>query len=276
MGIIRGGLVVIASVLLFVLFVAGNLFLTFGLSLDFETVKPEIAAVVTEMAEDQFGLSEKINEVYPMMVLYCENNSEFVFSEAGETFVIPCSVILESPEAIIEHGTKSMIEEVYYDEYDCSFLECLTETGEPFFLISKKAQEYFLNKFYLVLAISIVLIGLMILLVEKKSNLPILIGILLSVSSLIFVKLDSLFSFSSENSYLQFFTIFFTKSTEVFIYSFLIGLSIFIIGIILKLFTVGFKISDLIEKFKSKKDKGVSKKEAKGIVKEEVSKEKGK
>lgn len=268
MGIIRGGLLVIASVLLFLLFLVGNFLLTFNLSLDYENVKPEIASIVNDMAQEEFDLNQKINEIYPEMVLYCENNSEYVFSEQGYTFVIPCSVVAGGSESIIEYGTNSLIEDVYYDEYDCGFWNCFKETEQPFFLVSKKSQDYFLGKFYLVLFSSIALIALMFFLVEKKTNLPIIVGVLLGVSALLFVKFDWLFSFTSENYFLQFFTIFFSKSFTVFLISFILGLLILVVGIILKLFVVGFKISNLF----TKKGKGVSKKEVKGIVKQEISK----
>jgi len=272
MGVIKGGLLVIASVLLFLSFLVGNFLLTLNLSLDYENVKPEIVSIINEMAQEEFDLNQKINEIYPDMELYCMNNSEFVFNEQGYTFVTPCSIVAEGTESIIEYGTNFLIEDIYYDEYDCDFWNCFEETEQPLFLVSKKAQDYFLGKFYLVLFASIVLVALMFFLVEKKTNLPIIVGVLLGVSALLFVKFDWLFSFSSDNSFLQFFTIFFSKSSTVFLISFILGLLILLAGIILKLFVVGFKISNIFSKFSSKRDKGVSKKEIKGIVKEEISK----
>ena len=55
MGVIRGGLLVIVSVLLFVSLLAGNLFLTMSWSLDYDNVKTELVSVVKELVEEEGG-----------------------------------------------------------------------------------------------------------------------------------------------------------------------------------------------------------------------------
>ena len=73
MGFIRGGLFVIASVLLSLFFLFGNVFLTLGLSLDYDNVQPELVSVVKDITEDEISLEQKIEEKFESMELYCQN-----------------------------------------------------------------------------------------------------------------------------------------------------------------------------------------------------------
>jgi hypothetical protein len=277
MGFIRGGLLVIVSVLLFSSFLAGNFFLTLTLSLDYDTIQPELVSVVSELSEDEINLRQVIDEELPFMEEYCQNNSEYVFSDQGHTFVIPCSVVSQGSDAIISYGLNTLVEEVYYKEYDCDFWKCLEKTGDPFFLVSEKAKDYWKQKFYFSLIASIILVALAFILIEKRTSLPILVGIMLIASGIPFLIINWI-SFNwiplpmFGEYFVQLFTIFFAKSYTVFLISFILGLIVLGIGILSKFFSIGFKISN----FFSKKKKGISKKEVKNIVKEEISKDKKK
>ncbi|MFH1787582.1 MAG: hypothetical protein ABH811_02220 [archaeon] len=271
MGLIRGGLLVIVFVLLFLSFLVGNTLFTLSLSLDYDAVKSELVRIADDFNGEEFDLNQKVDEIYPSMVLYCENNLEYVFSEQGNTFVVPCEVVFKGSDAVVDFGINSFIEGFYYKEYNCDFWNCFEETGESFFLVSQKAQDYWRGKFYLSILISIVLTCVTLVLIENRTTLPIIVGSLLSISALPFMKLNWLFSLT-DNSLFDFLTGFFSKSYTVFLISFILGLILIALGIVLKFFVVGFKISDLF----SRKDKGVSKKEIKSIVKEEIFKGKNK
>lgn len=272
MGMIRGGLFVIASGVLFLLFLAGNVFLTLTWSLEYDTIQPELASVVENIATNEMNLDEIVNENFGKMGTYCENNSEYVFNEQGQTFAIPCDVVAQGSGAVVEHSINNLIENIYYKEYDCGFWECVKQAdmGEPFVLVSEKAKDYWNNKFYLVLVISLVLIGLMFFLIETKHSLFFVVGGLLVIASLPFMKLNWLLSFISDESFLQFFTVFFTKAYNVFLISFIAGLAILGVGIGLKFFHIGFKISGFFQK----KNEKISKDDVKKVVKEEISKKK--
>jgi len=261
MGFIRGGLLVVVSIMLFLSFLVGNVFLTLNLSLDYETIKPELVSVVKDLVADKIGLIGEIENDFGIMGSYCENNSEFVFNEQGYTFVIPCDIISNGSEAILDYGINSLVDEIYYKDYDCGVLDCLKETETAFFLVSKEAKDYWNSKFYFLVMVSLILIALMFFLVEQKTNLPIITGSLLTISALPFMKLDWILSFISNNSFLQIFAVFFTKAHTVFLISFILGLVLLGAGIGLKLL-----------KFGTGKDKKVSQKEVKEIVKEEISK----
>ncbi|MCK5043964.1 hypothetical protein KAR52_03125 [Candidatus Pacearchaeota archaeon] len=276
MGFIRGSLLVIVSVVLFLLFIIGNLFLTFSFSLDYDNVRLEFVSVTQDIIEDM-DLPDVVEEQLELMESHCQDNSEFVFSEGGNTFVIPCDVISQGSEAIISSGVDSLVEEVYYKEYDCDFWDCFEKTGSPSFLVSEKARVYWNTKFYMSLLIAIVLIALMFFLIEKKTSLPFIVGSLLVVSSLPFMKLDSLigilvnptlamtgFSDMPINLF-DILSVFFSKAYNVFWIMFITGITILLAGVILKLFKVGFKISEFFSKKnineKGDKSKGVLKKE---------------
>ncbi len=264
MGLIKGGLFVTASVLLFLCFLVGNVFLTLSWSLEYENVQPELTAVIESIAETEINLLEKIDVEFEFMEEYCQNYSEFVFSQEGYTFVIPCEIVSHGSEAVLNQSIDNLIQEVYYQEYDCNFWDCFQKTERPFFLVSEKAQNYWNSKFYFALIISVVLVGLMMLLIENRLNLPIVVGSLLAVSGLPFMKFNWALAFMSNEFVSQFFTIFFIKAYSVFLTTFILGLIILGAGITLRILLFG-----------SSKKK-FSKNEVKKIVENEVGKSKGK
>lgn len=265
MGFIRKGLIVILSILLFLSLLVGNIFLTLNLSLEYNNIKPELVSVIKGVLETQMESLEELGEGFEFMQLYCQNNSEFVvkYDEIGNTLVIPCNVISQGSEAVVNYGINKFVEDVYYKNYDCEFLDCFKRTGTPFFLISEQARDYWNSKFYFFICISLILTALIFFLVEHKTNLLIITGSLLAISALPFIKFNSLLSFISDNSFLQFFTVFFTKAYTVFLISFISGLVILGVGVGLKLWRIG-----------TGKDKKVSNNKAKEIVKKEISKSK--
>ena len=263
MGFFKGSFLFIASVLLLISFLLGNIFLTLNMSLNYETLQSEFTPVVKDVAEKEFSISSVIvDEQFFLMELYCQNNSEFVFSESGYTFVIPCDVVAKGSDAVIEEGINSLVNDIYYQDYDCNFWNCLDKSEVPYFLVSEKAKDYWKSKFYITLFVSFILIVLTFLLVEQKYNLLTLTGGLLIVSSLPLIKLEKILSLINYKYVSDFIAIFFSKSYSVFLVSFILGIIVLGIGIGLK-----FYMSD---SFKKK----FSRKEVKDIVKEEVSKKK--
>ncbi len=277
MGAIRGVLLVIVSVLFFILLLVGDILLILSLSLQYDNVQAELASPIKDVVAKGINVEEVMEKSYPLMKLYCQNNSEFVFRDdsSGYTFTIPCDIISQGFEAIVDYGINSLVEKFYYEDYDCEFWDCIEKTASPLFLVSEKAKNYWNNKFYLALMASIVLIVLIFFLVEKKSNLFVIVGSLLIISALPFMKLDWVLSFISDKPFLELLTIFFTKLYNVFLISIISGIVVLSIGILLKLFGVGFTISNIFSRFQKKdvkKDKRISKNEVEQIVEKEVSK----
>lgn len=267
MGFIRGGLLVTACVIFFITLLAGNLFLTMNLSLEYKTVKPQISSMTEKIVSEKINISQKItDEQYQLMILYCQNNTEFNFSESGFDFSVPCETALEGPDKMITESINSLVDEAYYREYECNFWNCFTEMQSPMFLISEKAKDYWANKFYLTLLILAILFVAIFFLAESKANAFILAGALMIVSSLPFTKLNWFFSLF-DSYYLQFFNIFFSQSQTIFWIISGFGLIFLAIGIIMKFFKVGFGISDFIQKFQNKSEATSQKVLPKQIIK---------
>jgi hypothetical protein len=255
MGAIRGILLVFVSVFLFLSLLIGNLFLTLNLSLDYDNVKVEFGKIIEDVFEEN-NLNEIIEKDIRIMEVYCQLNSEYSFKDdvSGYNFIIPCDIVDEGPIGIKNYMLNDFVEKTYYKDYDCNFLDCLKKTGSPFFLISKQAKNYWENKFYFTLLISLGLIAFSFFLVDKKSNLFIMSGGLLIVAGLFFIKLDWVLSFFSEKYFLELLGIFFSDSYTVFVISLVIGIILIGIGFLLKLFKIGFKVSEIFSKLFKKKE----------------------
>lgn len=288
MGFIRGGLFVIVSVLFFISLLTLNSISVISLSLDYDNVKQELVPVVKETITDAINLTSVIeNQRYPLMQSFCKNSSpelEYVFSEQDYTFAVPCSVISQGTEAIINYATDNFVYNIYYKEYDCKFWDCFKSSTLPLFLISQHSKDYWQGKFYSSLLVVLVLLALMFLLIEKKTNLLLVAGSLVILSSLLFAKLESfskwlintfinlpsIYSFSPDD-FFRFFTLIFIQSSKIFWIMLIIGALLLILGILLKFFAIGFKINAFFSKFGSK---GEKKTEEKASEKQDKKKDK--
>jgi len=241
MGFIRGGALVIVSVLLLVVFLAGNVLWTLDKSLDYETMKPELTSVVKEVLEEQVNISEVVEGEFAEMESYCENNSEYVFSdeESGKVFESPCEVVAQGSDAVVDYAIEDFIEEVYTGQTENSTFDFA------------KLKESINSYLYYVFIVAIVLFVLVFFLTEVKSNAFIIAGSLLSVSALPLVKIEMFFSFIPFG-FAEFAVIFFSKASTVFAISFITGLVVLAVGIVMKFFGIGFKLFDFMNKFKNK------------------------
>jgi Sec-independent protein translocase protein TatA len=301
MGVLRGAGIVILSVLLFVSLLCGGVCLTLAMSLSYENVQPTVVGISKNVITQAVDLKGYVNELKPSIDEYCKSNSEYVFSFEGHVFVIPCSVVNQGTDAIInyaiDNSVTGAVEEYYYKNYECNLIQCLKK-GEVTFLISKQASDYWMSKFYLFLGISVAFIVLLFLLAEKKTNWFFLVGALFGASSFVIYKLNSigiaiakafllslseLFSGNLNQELLkQIVGLFFVEYKRVFIFMLGIGVVLIVLGIFFKLFNIGFKINNLIDKIK-KEDSGdkeykeekekVSKEEVKKMVKQQVKKQ---
>lgn len=264
MGFIRGGLLVIVSVFLFIAFFAGNLLLTISWSLNYENVKVELNEVITTTLQNQVDIDSFVQNDLVDMQNYCLTYSDYPLSFRGNAISIPCSVVSEGQDAIIPFFASEFIGQIYFDEYECGFWDCFSQDDIPFFLVSAKSQAYFYSKFNLVLMSIAVLAILGFLLAEKKSNFFLLTSVLLAISALPFAKFD-VFAGLFGDEVQGIISVFFSKAYSVFLASLILGGILLAIGIILKLFKVGFKIQSIF----SRGDK-VTSEDVKEIVKEEV------
>lgn len=257
MGIIRGVLLVLVSVTLFLSLFGTALFWTLSSSLIYENVQEESVTVLGDLLGST-ELTGAVTAIIPIMQTYCQNNtnSSYVFSEAGYTMSIPCSSVSLGEDAIIDEMIKNLVDVVYYTNYDdCNFWDCGGDSGLPLFLVSKKAHDYWSSKFYLLLGVSLILILASFLLIGKKTTTPLLVGILSVIVSIPFLNLTSLFSLFSDPVVSQLLNIFFSQAFNVSLNFLIIGIVLILVGVIFKIFKVGFFISNFLSKFQNSKEK---------------------
>jgi hypothetical protein len=249
MGVIRGIFLVIVSVLLFLSFICVNLFGILSLSMTYDNVQNQSVSLV-QTAVQNLNLTDKIQEAYPMIQSICQANPNYVFAITNYSINLSCDVVLQGTDAIIIEGTKEVIHQIYYANYDCDFLNCIKSTQVPLFLLSEKAYNFWTDKFRISLAVSFVLLVILLFLVKKKENMPLLSGILLSVSSLPFIKLDVLLNTFSDKIVSQFLKVFFSQAFYFSLRALIVGLVLIGLGVIFRIFDIGFFISNLISKIK--------------------------
>lgn len=260
MGVIRGLLLVLVSTLFFLAVFSSFLTFTLASSLTYDNVKIELTSLIKNFAGIQSGLNEKINTIFPMMKTYCNASSEYVFSFGNYTITIPCEKILQGNSAIINYSSEEVIRQIYYRDYNCSFLDCFSkQQGLPLFLISETTRAFLISKFYILLASSIALFILIFLLVEKKSNAGILSGISIIFAAFPLKILSGVLPklFKSFGEFSGIFNVFFSAANSVFIKGIILGSLLILLGIVFKIFGIEMKIYDFISKFKKQPVKEV-------------------
>lgn len=270
MGILRGGGLIIVSVLLFAALFVGNLLFTISWSLNFENVEVEMKSLFRNVLgqNQNQDLSEFISSAqYQTMLNNCKTNPDYVFDYGGKVLSVPCSVVNSGRDTVLDYGVGIFVRDIYYDHYDCSFIECFGKSEIPFFLVSKKAQDYFYEKFNLTLMFIGFLTILGFLLADTKTNFLVFISISMMVVSLPFAKLDLLFGFL-DNNIGSFLTIFFSKAHSVFLISLTFGVILLAVALIFKFFNLGVRLSKLFFK-----EKNPTKDDVKKMVKEEIKSE---
>lgn len=264
MGVIRGGLLVIVSMLFFVTLLIVNSLFVVSISLKYENVQDELVQIVKEVIGKQINLEEIVEGKLSFIQENCKNNPDFVFNQNGFVVDIPCDVVKEGVNAIIEESVQDLAKQIYYKKYDCNFWDCAGESEVPFFLISEKSYTYWTNKLYLALGISVFLFLLIFLFTEKKSNSFIISGSLVILSSLFLIELRNILDFFIDKNLFVFFEVFFTQASLIFWRILTVGIILFVSGIVMKFFGIGSKISEFFSKLQKKETgKKISKKNTK-------------
>ncbi|MEN7982586.1 MAG: hypothetical protein ABFQ65_04010 [Nanoarchaeota archaeon] len=251
MGFIRGSLFIIVSVLLLLSLFSTGFFYMVSLSLDYDVVKEELVSSA-DRAVREIGVYDEFVISFPLMQEGCLELSTYTFNMEYGVFEISCEVIDLGIDEAYYYSLEEFVMGGYYNDYDCSLFECWEETKNPSFLVSDKTRNYAVNKLYFLIFVSLILISLMFLLIEKRSNLPFVVGSLLVVASLPFMKLDSALSFIDDKLIVGFVSVFLTKTYSVFVRLMSIGIGILTVGIILKLFLIGFRINAFVGWVKKK------------------------
>ena len=264
MGLIRSGVLTVLAILIFLMLLVTGSLLSMTMSLNYQALEPELVSVATEIAVEQ-GINNNISGSILVMQEQCINNTNYVSSQEGYSFDIPCSVVLEGEEAILEFVIADMVNDAYYRDYGCDFWSCSVLEGDmPTHFFSQMAYDYWKSKFYFALMITLVLVVLGFLIAEGRKNYPFLLGGLIILAALPFVKVSWFFSKFGSFEVARMLGVFFSKSFNVFLIMVIIGAVLILLGIAIKFIGLGEWIYKVT---------GGEKRAMKAEVREEVKKE---
>lgn len=151
---------------------------------NYDTLKP----IFTNLTEQQFTqqmnqteFEQQIEQSKPLLAAQCqETGAETIEVPLGEFNVtLNCSTVQTlTPSSFAKATGTSMIDRIYYKEWNCSFIDCLKQAkGEeaPFLLFSAKANSFFSSIIiYLWIAVAL---GIILLIVSIRN----IAGILKSI-----------------------------------------------------------------------------------------------
>jgi len=272
MGMIKSGLILLASFILLISFLLGNIFLIASLSLDYDTINPELTEITTNIANTESNLNNTININYPLMLETCKNQTEIQLTNYSipYNYSVPCDTIITGEKEILNYTINEIIKKAYYKKYECKFSDCLKVS--PLYLTSETYKNNLKSKFKKTLTFSIILIIILFLLVEKKKNILTLTGIVLALSTIPLTKIYFPIKILSKgieiaaktkivNSYpSELIGLLFTKTQSVFNINITIATMLIVVGI-------GLGFLKFITKGKEKK---FTKKEVEDIVEKKL------
>jgi len=145
---------------------------------------------------------------------------------------------------IPQNYTEKAVHDIYYKNYTCKFLDCFGgKLEDPSFLVSKMSHDYFSSKFYFMIPIILIIIGLSFFLYEEKASSPLITGFLICITALPLLKMEEFFiSFGAYKEFFSVFSIFFTRAYSVFFVMFTIGILLFLFGLAFKFWKIQEKI----------------------------------
>jgi len=247
MALIRGFFLTIISVILFLGLIVVGLLNISSNSLEYENIQ---------------------KNVVPALVGAAINNSSFSVSR---------EMVNNSAEDILEQGISKQLEENYYEKKDCGN-SCFSGKNAVFFLFSNQFKTSLDKYFYYSVLFCILLLILVFFLAENKSNAFLLSGILIFASGfgvfflanfVIPFLYNFLFDFTQIGFVIPFHS-FIAGVSSNFIWTILIGISLILVGVIIKMFSLGFIIEKFFERFKRDKQERVVEKPVENTSEEQV------
>lgn len=124
---------------------------------EYENLKPVAFSLFSNVMKSGISKSQ-ITEIYNNLRAHCEANPEKMeeFSINNKTIIMNCSKILEgTQEDFIDMIFEKQFnfDEIYYKEYDCEFIECISSGDSEAFtvILSAEANKFFREFLYYVL-----------------------------------------------------------------------------------------------------------------------------
>ncbi|GIU68263.1 MAG: hypothetical protein KatS3mg001_113 [Candidatus Pacearchaeota archaeon] len=261
MGFIKGTLLLILTFIIFLLLLITFTFASLTFSLSYENVQENSKNLVKDIADKEilkYNVSYEIDNYINQFKSYCQQNpnvQEYVVSFENSTIKISCSSISQPKEEIINNVVESFVYGFYFKKYECGFFDCFSKEKIPLFLISKKAKDYFRDKFYLTLGIALILAAISYVFLENKINWPIFAGFLIIISAFVFkIILGVVFSIFKE-PYSLFLGILLNKAGSVFWFSLITGFLFLSSGLIIKMIVFRYSLKDFLSRFSKQKIK---------------------
>lgn len=255
MGFIRGTAVFFLGVLLLATLTLGNLFLILNLSLNYEKIQPKVVDFLYDFSQDNADFSESVGEEFEIAKSECQTKSVYLIEYGNGTIEIPCETIMKGQEETFKYGITHEFDKIYYGIYNCNPFECLSE-GKYYYLISEEAKNYWKSKFYLFLAISLLIVFLMYFAFENKKNIFFVVGFVTVLSVLPFKGIEKILFFLDATA-LQFIPIILSEAGKVFLIMVSIGIFLIVLGILFRFFNLDEKIMEGLssdERIKIKKN----------------------
>jgi len=240
MGLIKGGLITFISILLFITLLSSNVLFTMSNSLEADTFKSEVVSVFKESSLYP-ELEEGVLDNIPDMQQHCINSSSYDYydEEREEVFEVPCAVVNEGSEAVLDYVIEEYVESIYMEEES-------SEESESF---SVEGIRKGLNKwFWITLFVSLGLILIQFFILDDKRRLPFLVGGLIVIASLPLLVIDWLVGFIGVFEFSEFLPLLFSKSGVTFITAFATGIIVMGIGIVLKFVHFEKSVSKTVKK----------------------------
>lgn len=245
-------LTLIFSFLLFISLVFGAIFFTVNLSLGYNEVQknaaPFVEGFLRENITKQASTTDKILDA----ILSSELGQKIPFTDNLKQSLEEKMKSGELDNVSLQQETQEFIREMYYAEYSCGYWDCFSVSEIPLFLVSQKSQNYWYKNFRYLGIASLILMAILFLLVSKKRNFFVLIGILSLLASLPLWGIKKLIAIFFNGQILEFVNIFFSKSNYVATMMTAGGIILIALAIVFGLFGLGFKIFSWIDGIKIK------------------------
>ena len=166
---------------------------------------------------------------------YCSIRNEYTFTYENYSVTIPCQVMENGTDAIIDYGAGHIFDQVYYSEYNCEFWQCVKDSQTLFVLVSEKAMNYWKGKFAILLGLSFIVFASIFLISRSRATTLIVTGVLIVIAVLPFRKLNWALNLVPQKLS-GIFSVFFTKAHSVFVIMLVIGIVLIAFGIVSKMF----------------------------------------
>jgi hypothetical protein len=279
MGAIKGVFLVFFSILLIISSFFSILFFSLNQSMAYNNFENTSLKLVNNYLINNDSLNSVINEETEFLKLYCEENpNNLSLSELSYSFnfsdykiKIPCDKINDT-SFLINESVRSLVHEIYFKDYNCSFIDCFNKEQIPTFLASEKTYLLLRKTFFIFLIISLSLLIFIFLLLKNKINILLLASIPIFVSSFLFLKLNSILIsfFGKEDLIKEIIDILFYSSNKTSIRLIILSGILFSVWIILKIFKSSVKIKEINKQEKTQEDK-TQNKNAKNIEETETN-----